>query len=230
VEEVRVPAHVAIIMDGNRRWAKKRGLPVLEGHRHGAEKIESLCDWCIKRAIKVLTLYAFSTENWGRAPEEVAGIIKLGKWFLSRKTEKLHRERIKLMVIGEKDRLDPEIQRLIQKSEDLTKDNNRLTLVLAISYGGRAEIVEAVKKIIEEKIPADKVNARVVEKHLWTAGLPDPELIIRTAGEMRVSNFLIWQSAYSELYFTEKYWPDFTEEDLDFALAGFVRRQRRFGK
>lgn len=222
--------HMGIIIDGNRRWAKKRGLPAFEGHRQGLEKLKKVIKWCKEKRIKILTLYAFSTENWQRHKTEVNFLMRLLNSALTRNIKELNEQGVKLLVIGQKERLSPQLQKSIEKAQELTKNNKEMILNLAISYGGRVEIVEAIKKIIKENVPVDKIDEEMVGDYLWTAGLPDPDLIIRTSGEQRLSNFLTWQAAYSELYFSEKYWPDFTEEDLDKALNHFANRQRRFGK
>lgn len=228
----KVPYHLAIIIDGNRRWAQKRNLPISAGHQKGLENVKRVGKWCKKRGIKILTLYAFSTENWHRSKKEVNALMKLlGNALDPKKSylKRLHREGIRLRVIGQKERLQPKLQKLIQKAEKLTENNKEGILNLALSYGGRAEILEATKKIIKKKIPAEEVTEEIFEKHLWTGKLPPPDLIIRTSGEKRLSGFLLWQSAYSELYFTKVLWPDFQEKDLDKALRAFARRHRRFG-
>lgn len=222
--------HLAIIMDGNRRWAEERGLPVLEGHRQGYEKAKEGLKWCQKRGIEILTLYAFSTENWRRPKIEVKYIMKLLYLLLTKDIQELHEKGARFRLIGQKEKLSPKLQELVEKAEELTKNNQKGTLLLAISYGGRAEITEALRKIVKEKIPPDEINEEIIGQHLYTSGLPDPDLIIRTSGEQRISDLLIWQSAYAEFYVCQKYWPDFGEEDLDLALAEFTSRQRRFGK
>lgn len=225
-----VPCHLGIIMDGNRRWAKEKALPSIEGHRKGAEKVKQIAGYCKTKGIKVLTLYSFSTENWNRAQEEVDFLMRLGGIFLEKEIKELHADGAKLFVIGQKEKLPVSLQEKIGQAEDLTKNNRNLTLVFAISYGGRAEIAQAVKKMLQENISPDDVTEEKIGNHMYTSGLPDPDLIIRTSGEQRTSGFLLWQSAYSEWYFTEKYWPEFSEDDLDEALAEYARRQRRFGK
>lgn len=222
--------HLGIIIDGNRRWAKEKGLTSLEGHRQGYKKVKEVIRWCKERGIKIITLYLFSTENWNRAPVEVNFLMKLLNFGLKKEIKELNKEGAKLRVIGQKERLSPGLQKTIKKAEDITKNNKEMVVNLAISYGGRTEIVEAVRKIIKEGVSPEKVDESKIGDYLYTGGLPDPELIIRTSGEQRLSNFLIWQSAYAELYFTKKYWPDFTEKDLDQALKDYASRQRRFGK
>lgn len=229
----KIPYHLAIIMDGNRRWARKKGLPLFEGHLKGLKVLERVGKWCKKKGVKILTLYAFSTENWKRSKEEVNYLMKLLALALNPShsyLKKLQKEKIRLLVIGEMEKLPKKLQKLIQKAEELTKENREEILILAINYGGRTEILEAVKKIIEKKIPAEKINEKIFEESLWTKKIPSPDLIIRTGGEQRLSNFLLWQSAYSELYFTKKFWPDFGEKDLEKAIKDYALRQRRFGK
>ena len=226
-----VPEHLGIIMDGNRRWAKKKGLPTLEGHRRGAEKLKEVVRWCKKRGIKVLTVYAFSTENWNRLPEEINFLMWLLNKFLDKQIPELRKEKVKLKIIGQREKLPKFLQKNIEKAENLTSGFNDFILVLAVSYGGKDEIVRAVKKaILEKRIKPGEITEEKIEICLDTADLPNLDLIIRTGGEQRISNFLIWQSAYAEFYFSSKYWPDFTEKDLDQALADFARRERKFGK
>lgn len=230
-ETKKIPYHLGIIIDGNRRWAKKRGLPVLEGHRRGLGKIKKIGDWVRKKGVKILTIYAFSTENWNRSKNEVSYLMKLIAGALSKRNiNQYHKKGIKIQVIGQKERLSKALQNRIKKAEELTKNNKEVILNLAISYGGRPEIIQAVKNIIEKKIPADRITEDLINQNLWTNGLPYPDLIIRTGGERRLSNFFTWQSAYSELYFTQKYWPAFTEKDLDEAFEDYSHRQRKFGR
>jgi len=227
----KIPIHLGIIIDGNRRWARKRGLPSFEGHRRGLNKVNKIGEWCRKRGVKILTLYIFSTENWNRSKTEVSYLMKLFARALSKKNiQELIQKGIKLKVIGQRERLPKSLQKIIKEAEGLTKKGKKGILNLAISYGGRTEIIQAVKSIIKKKIPVNKITEDLISKNLWTGDLPYPDLIIRTGGEQRLSNFFTWQSAYSEFYFTKKYWPEFTEEDLDKALLDFSLRQRRFGK
>ena len=223
-------SHLAIIMDGNRRWAKRRGLPTLEGHRRGYEKIKALTRWCIEYNISIVTLYAFSTENWNRSKQEVTYLMSLLRLVLEHDLAELDRQGVRLVVIGQRERLAPDLQRLIEKAEATTQKNTRLVLQLAISYGGRPEIVEAVRRLIGDQVAAEQVTEASVSARLWTAGTDDPDLIVRTAGEQRLSNFLTWQSVYAELLFIKKYWPDFTKRDLLAVIEEFSRRQRRYGK
>lgn len=218
-------------MDGNRRWAENKGLVALVGHRQGYNKVKEVGKWCKAKGVKTLTLWAFSTENWNRPKNEVAYLMKLFERALSKKEiSQLNKDGIKLKIIGQKERLSGLLQKLIKEAEETTKNNQKGTLVLAISYGGRAEILEAMQRIAEKNIPANKITEETIAENLWTAGLPYPDLIIRTSGEKRTSGFLMWQSAYSEFYFCKNYWPDFSEKDLDEALADYSQRQRRYGK
>lgn len=225
-----VPQHVAIIMDGNGRWAKAHGLPRVAGHRAGMENIRRVLRACTDFGVKVLTIYAFSTENWARPPDEVQALMRLLDEAVGRESKRLHKEGVQIRHSGSLDRLPANLVKKIQNAIALTKDNDRLILNIAINYGGRAEIVEAIRRIISEGIPAEEVTEEVVSAHLYTAGLPDPDLVIRTAGEMRLSNFLIWQSAYAEYYSTPVYWPDFDEEELYKALLAYGQRERRYGR
>ncbi len=222
-----IPHHLAIIIDGNRRWAKSKGLPSFEGHRKGFDKVDKLGDYCLEKGVKVLTLYCFSTENWKRSKTEVSYLMRLlSKAFNREKIKKLNNRGVKMQVIGQKERLPKFLQKKIAKAEESTKNNKKGFLNLAISYGGRPEIVQAVKNIIKKGLP---VTEESINNNLWTKGLPDPDLIIRTSGEQRLSNFLTWQSAYSELYFPKKYWPDFSKKDIDKAFKEYSSRRRRFG-
>lgn len=225
------PRHIGIIIDGNRRWAKKRGLPALEGHRRGFENVKEMIKWCTARELNILTFYAFSTENWNRSQREVNYLMRLLLKAMNKKyVKKVEKEKIGIRLMGQRERLPKFLQKSIKDAEELTKDNKEKIVNFAISYGGRAEIVEAVKKIVKQKIAPNRITEDLVSQNLWTRELPDPDLIIRTGGEKRISNFLIWQGAYSELYFYDKFWPDFTEKDLDAALKYFASRSRRFGK
>ncbi|MDD5144862.1 MAG: polyprenyl diphosphate synthase [Candidatus Pacebacteria bacterium] len=226
-----IPYHVGIIMDGNRRWAKEKGLPSLEGHRRGYEKVKKVGEWCRKKGVKILTLWAFSTENWNRAPKEVNYLMRLLKFAVSKKEIKtLVKDKIRLQIIGQRERLPKDLQKAIREAEEMTKEGKEGILNLALSYGGHAEIIEAIKKIIKKGTEAKDVTEELIDENLWTAGLSYPDLIIRTSGEQRTSGFLMWQSVYSELYFSKKHWPDFSEEDLDLAFADYGKRERRFGK
>ncbi len=227
----KIPFHLGIIIDGNRRWAKKKGLLSFEGHRKGLDNVERIGERCRKQGIKILTLYVFSTENWERSKKEVKYLMKLFEGVLSKKNIKeLVQKNIKLQVIGQKERLSQSLQKKIKQGEELTKNNKKAILNLCISYGGRPEIVQAVRNIIKKGLSVNEISEDLISKNLWTANLPEPDFIIRTGGEQRLSNFLIWQSAYSEFYFTKKLWPEFTEKDLDEALLDFSHRHRRFGR
>lgn len=216
-------------MDGNRRWAKKRGLPTLAGHRRGYDVFKQVGDWCLDRGIEVLTVYAFSTENWNRSKKEVEYLMRLLTLALSKEVDGLHRKNIRISVIGRVHELPKRLQKHIGDAMELTKNNTRGTIQLAINYGGRAEIVDAVKKVYRTAKSASAITEQSISAALYTTHQPDPEMIIRTSGEHRLSGFLAWQSVYSELYFLKKNWPDFSEADLDMALLEYRRRQRRFG-
>jgi len=227
---LNIPHHLGIIIDGNRRWAKEKGLPGLEGHRQGFKKVKDSIDWCQKRGIKILTLFVFSTENWQRSKVEVNYLMRLLKQGLSdfkKNIQKTNKKGIKIKAIGSKEKLPEFLRKEIKEIEELTQDNDKMTVNFALSYGGRAEITEAIKNIIQKKIPPEKINENIISQNLWTS---DVDLIIRTGKEQRISNFLIWQAAYSELYFFKKYWPDFSEMDLDEAILDYSQRRRRFGK
>lgn len=223
------PKHVAIIMDGNGRWAKERGLPRLAGHRAGTENIERVLKCFRDYGVNCLTLFVFSTENWSRPQAEVQGLMKILGEVIDRETAKLHEDGVRLVHLGCLDKLPQGIQQKIQEAVKLTRNNTRATLCTAINYGGRAEIVEAIKRIISDGTPPGNIDEALISDYLYTAGLPDPDLIIRTGGEMRLSNFLIWQSAYSEYYTTPALWPDFGPEEIAKALSAYSERERRFG-
>lgn len=227
---MNVPSHIAVFLDGNRRWAKQKGLPTFEGHKKGYDNALDFSEWCKSKGVKMFTAYGFSTENWNRSKEEVDYLMKLFKKCLLENLKKYQKDGIRVRVIGERERLSKSLQKAIETIEKATENNSNFFLNLAISYGGRWDIVNAAKKIIKEKIPVDKIDEKVFGTHLSTTGLPDPDLIIRAGGQIRMSNFLLWQGAYSELYFSPKLWPEFSEEDLDAALKEFDTRQRRFGK
>jgi len=230
VQLERVPRHLAIIMDGNGRWAKARGLPRTEGHRHGTENLRRILKSCVKFKIEILTIYAFSTENWSRPRAEVQMLMRILEAVIDRELNELHESGVQLRHIGELEGINPGLQKKIHKAMEMTKGNQRLILNIAFNYGGRNEIVHAVQRIVQERIPVDQITEQLISSYLYTSDLPDPDLIIRTSGELRVSNFLIWQGAYSELYSTPTYWPDFNEEELRQALIEYGTRKRRFGK
>jgi undecaprenyl diphosphate synthase len=225
----KIPLHVAIIMDGNGRWAISRGLPRLAGHRAGTENLRRIIRASVEFGVKYLTIYAFSTENWGRPPEEVRGLMRILEDVIDKELNELNEEGVQLRHIGRLERLDPKIQAKVLHAIELTKDNERLVLNVAFNYGGRDEIVNAIQHMIEDGVSAEEVNAEVVSTYMYTAGVPDPDLIIRTSGELRVSNFLIWQAAYSEWYITPTYWPDFDKDEYRRALEAFAQRDRRYG-
>jgi undecaprenyl diphosphate synthase len=226
----RVPIHIAIIMDGNGRWAISRGLPRLAGHRAGTENLRRVIAACVEFGIKYLTIYAFSTENWGRPFEEVQGLMRILEDVIDRELQELHDQGVQLRHIGRLDRLQPSLREKVLKAIEYTKNNNRLVLNVAFNYGGRDEIVCAIQRMIADGVQAEDVTDALVSQYLFTAGEPDPDLIIRTSGELRGSNFLIWQGAYSEWYFTPTYWPDFSKEELGRALKEFSQRERRYGR
>lgn len=227
---MNIPQHIVLFPDGNRRWARGKGLHTLEGHKKGYENLLDFAEWCKNRGVKTLTAFGFSTENWNRSQEEVNYLMKLLENCLTDNLEKYNKDGVRVRVIGQRERLPKSLQTAIVKTEEATKNNSNLFLNLAISYGGKWDILNAVKNIIKEGIEPEKIDEKLFESHLSTAGLPAPDFVIRAGGEMRMSNFVLWQAAYSELYFSPKFWPDFTEQDLDLALAEFDRRSRRFGK
>lgn len=227
----KIPKHIVLFPDGNRRFAKKKDIPTFQGHWHGYKNLKKFVQWCKKKGIKVLTAFGFSTENWKRSRAEVNYLMKLFEKGLSEKGDirQLHEHGVRIRIIGQKYRLPKSLQKVIREVENLTKNNKKFYLNLAVSYGGRWDIVQAIQKIIQDKIPIKKITEKLVDKYLQTAGLPTPDLVIRAGGERRLSNFLLWQSAYSELYFSKKLWPEFTEKDLDKALEDYAKRERRFG-
>jgi len=226
-----IPQHVGIIMDGNRRWAEKRGLSVGDGHTAGAENLEKIIDYCLKIGVKTLTVYALSTENWRkRTKKEVKGIFDLLiKYFKNRKKD-YEKKGVKLGVLGDFQAFPRKVFQAIEEILKIVKKHERLKVNLALNYGGRDEILNAVRKIIKEKIPLRSLNEKNFSRFLYTNGEPDPDLIIRTGGEVRLSNFLLWQMSYSELFFTNTLWPDFNEEELDKAIIEYQKRKRNFGK
>ena len=225
--------HIGFILDGNGRWASNRGLPRAFGHKKGAENVEHILRECIDLDIKHVTLYAFSTENWNRPVYEVKALMNLFKYYLNKKLTQLHEENVNVSIIGDIEPFPKIIKKYIQNLVDLTKDNNGMYLNLALNYGGRAEIVRATKrigeKILQKKISIEQINEEFFAQNLDRGKEPDPDLIVRTGGERRLSNFLLWQSAYSELHFSEKPWPDFSRKDLELALSDYYLRTRKFG-
>ncbi|MFH1656212.1 MAG: polyprenyl diphosphate synthase [Candidatus Nealsonbacteria bacterium] len=229
--KTKIPYHIGIIIDGNRRWAKEKNLPSFRGHKKGFEQIKKIGEYAWNNGVKILTIYCFSTENWNRSKIEVTYLMQLlGSALNLKNIEYYHKKGIKIKIIGQKEKLLESLQKKIQEAEELTKNNENGFLNLAISYGGRSEIIFAIKKIIEKNIPSNEITEDLINKNLWTNDLPHPDLIIRSGGEQRLSNFLTWQSAYSEFYFIKKYWPDFSEKDLDYILLNYSDRQRRYGK
>lgn len=226
--ELVLPTHIAIIMDGNGRWAKKRSLPRTAGHAAGSKTFKDIARYCNKIGLKYLTVYAFSTENWKRPKEEVDNIMKIFREYLE-DTKNFKEENIQLQFIGDRSVLDPDIQRLMKESEEESKDATGLHLNIALNYGGRDEIVHAVKEIVAEGIDANDITEQMISDKLYTKGQPDPDFIIRPSGEYRLSNYLIWQSAYAEYWFSDILWPDFKPKDLDKAIDEFNKRNRRFG-
>jgi undecaprenyl diphosphate synthase len=228
-----IPRHIAVIMDGNGRWAKERGLPRREGHRAGAESVREVTDACIELGVEYLTLYAFSSENWNRPEPEVKALMALLDRFLTEKAKDLERQKIRLLAIGQIDRLPAKTRALLDKIMAQTADHKALTLVLALSYGGREEIVSAARSLATDaaagKIVPEQIDAACFATRLQTAGIPDPDLLVRTSGEMRVSNFLLWQISYAEIVIVRKFWPDFRRNDLIESVREYQRRHRRFG-
>ncbi len=227
---LRIPHHIAIIMDGNGRWAQSKGLPRSAGHKQGTENLRRILKESVRRGIKVMTIYAFSTENWSRPPTEVMTLMRLLEFFIARELDDLDREGVRIWHVGKEEGVPPELLEKIRKACERTKNNDTIWLNVAFNYGGRDEIVHAVQSIIRSGIPAEEVTEDVITRHLYTEGVPDPDLVIRTSGELRISNFLIWQAAYAEYYATDVYWPDFDEHELHKAIAEYSRRKRRFGK
>ncbi len=230
---MQIPNHLAIIMDGNGRWAERRHLPRILGHRKGVEVVQSVVDECLVLGIRCLTLYAFSSENWGRPQDEVEALMSLLGSFLKKELRQLQKRGIRLMAIGELERLPDPISDVLREIMEETAGNDRMVLNLALSYGSRNELTRAVQQIGREvaagKLQAADISEEMIANRLDTASLPDPDLLIRTSGEMRISNFMLWQAAYSELYFTDTLWPDFSREQLHLALQEYSLRQRRFG-
>ncbi len=223
------PYHVGVIMDGNGRWAKERGKNRLEGHKAGTENLRRILEASVEFGVKMLTIYAFSTENWRRPPLEVMGLMKILEDVIDRELLELHQKGVQLRHIGELDKLKPAIRQKVIQAIELTKNNDRLILNVAFNYGGRAEILEAIKKMIRDQVKPDDVTEDLLSCYMYTGDAPDPDLIIRTSGEFRTSNFLIWQAAYAEYYFTPTYWPDFGKDEYYQALLAYSQRERRYG-
>lgn len=228
-----LPKHIAIIMDGNNRWAKLRKLPSLAGHKAGVDSVRAVLEVALQQGIKVVTLFAFSSENWRRPAEEVSGLMELFKWALRRETKRLHKYQVKLKVIGDRSAFSNELQQLMLKAEELTANNTKTTLVIAANYGGRQDITYAARQLAYQvskgELNADEIDENRLQQQLAFTDLPDPDLCIRTSGEQRLSNFLLWQLAYTELVFVEAYWPDFRQQAFYETLKVFINRQRRFG-
>lgn len=233
MEKTNIPNHIAIIMDGNRRWARERKIDYRLGHKEGAKTLEKIVRYSKKVGIKYITVYAFSTENWKRSEEEVGALMLLLKTYLDDYSKRADSENIKVKVLGDISALSEGLQKSIKKCEERTKDNDGILFCIGINYGGRDEIVHAVKNIAEDvknnKLDVDDISEKLIDDYLYTAGIPDPDLVIRTSGELRISNFLPWQIVYSEFLFLDKYWPDFSEEDIDLAIEEYQRRNRKFG-
>jgi undecaprenyl diphosphate synthase len=226
---VNLPVHVAFILDGNGRWAEHRGLPRLEGHRAGVKNIRPILKYLKTQGIRYVTLYAFSTENWNRPADEVNGIFHILESIIAREARELHKNGVRICHIGRLDGISPKLQKSINRALKLTAGNTDMTLGFAFNYGGRAEILDALRKFIASGAPVDGIDEKSFGQYLYTAGFPDVDLVIRPGGEIRTSNFLIWQAAYSEYYFTPVLWPDFNEEEMEKALQAYSQRQRRFG-
>lgn len=225
-----VPRHLGLILDGNRRWAKERGLPVVEGHRQGFLNAKKLGLSLFDQGIEYVSAYVFSTENWQRSKDEVKDLMKLFLWIARHEVKELHRDNIRLRVIGNKLRLGKSLLKALHEAEELTKENTRGTLLICLDYGGQQEIVEAVKAVAGTGVAPEEITAELIAEHLYAPDVPPVDLIIRTSGEQRISNFMLWRAAYSELMFTSTYWPAFSEEELRSMLDEYSRRQRRFGK
>lgn len=233
MENENFPKHIAIIMDGNRRWARGKNLPIKLGHKTGADNLKKIAKYANKIGLKYLTVYAFSTENWNRSEEEISGLMSILKNYIDDLVKKADLENIKINIIGDISRLSEDLQESIQKCVERTINNTGLVLNIAFNYGGRAELIKATKEIArdvkEGKIAEDDINEKMISSHLYTANMPDPDLLIRTSGEIRISGFLIWQLSYTEFLFVNKYWPEFSEEDLDLAIEEYKKRNRKFG-
>ena len=227
---MKIPSHIVLFPDGNRRWAKEKGLSMKDGYIKGKDKFNDFLRWCHKRGVKAVTVFGFSSENWKRPQDQVDFLMGVFEKYLGEGIGEFNKEGVRVRVIGEREKLSKSLKKVIEEVEKETQNNSGVYLNLAVSYGGKWDIINAVKKIIKEGIDPEKITEEFFDDYLSTAGLPDPDLIIRAGGEMRLSNFVLWQSAYAELYFSEKLWPDFQEEDLDKALKEFDDRQRRFGK
>jgi undecaprenyl diphosphate synthase len=226
----RIPTHIAIIMDGNGRWARARGLPRLAGHRAGTENLRRILTACVEFGVKILTIWAFSTENWRRPQEEVRGLMDIVEQVIDRELAELHKNGVRLRHVGRLEGISRPLQAKVRRATELTQNNDRLILNVAFNYGGKAELLDAIKHMIADGLRPEDIDEERVTSYLYTAGLPDPDMIIRTGNECRISNFMLWQGAYSEYYFTPVLWPDFDKEELRKALEDYARRERRFGR
>ena len=222
--------HLAIIMDGNRRWAKSKGLPSLQGHKEGYDNLKKIGDICVARGIEVFSVWAFSTENWKRTQEEIGYLMDLLEQALKNEIETFGAKGIRIRVVGRREGLRPSVLSAIQEAEERTAGHTKGTLCICLNYGGRAEIIDVCKRLVADGIPVDKIDEAAIQARMYWPDMPAPDLIIRTSGEERTSGFLLWESAYSELYWSKKHWPDFDEAELDAALTSFAERQRRYGK
>ena len=229
MKDIKIPAHIAVIMDGNGRWAQSRKLPRIFGHRQGVKKVREVCDLCIKYGVSYLTLYAFSTENWKRPEKEINGLMKIFREFLKKEGRDLIQKGIRLAVSGRYQDFPADIVESIENLSAESEKNSTLVLNVALNYGGRCEILDAVRKMAEEDIDIRNISEQTLRENLYNSFIPDPDLIIRTSGEQRLSNFLIWQGAYSELYFTKELWPDFSEDEFLKAIREYSDRERRYG-
>lgn len=227
----KIPNHIVLFPDGNRRWAKQKGLKSIDGHKKGNEKFQDFLKWCQRKGVKIVTVFGFSSENWKRSSEEVQYLMDLFETGLSNPKEiaKFQEAGVRIKIIGQKYKLSPSLQKVIEDIEDATKDNDKFLLNLGVSYGGKWDITEALRKIMSQGVKPEDITEELIENNLSTAGSPSPDLVIRAGGEKRLSNFVLWQSAYAELYFSDKLWPDFGEDDLDKAFEEYNDRQRRFG-
>lgn len=226
----RIPQHIAIIMDGNGRWAKKRGMPRIFGHKQGTENLRQILKACVNYGVKYLTIYAFSTENWGRPQDELNGLHQIFIDAFANEFEEMYKEGVRIIHIGQREGIPSDLMERIDYAVERSKANDRLILSIALNYGSRNEITNAVRQIVADKIPMEKINEQLISSYLYTAKTPDPDLVIRTSGEERLSNFLLWQSAYSEWIFPETLWPDFNADELLKAIDAYAKRDRRFGK
>jgi len=227
---MKIPCHIGFIIDGNRRWAKEKGLPTFMGHKRGVERIEEIVKYAQDLGIKIVTIYAFSTENWKRSEEEVSYLMKLFEDAAVKKMDEANKREIKIKILGNFQGLPLSLQKALNKAISLTKNNRKTIVNVALNYGGRDEIIRTLRKLMALRIKPEKITEKLINENLDTAGLPDPDFIIRTSGEQRLSNFLPWQSTYSELYFPKIYWPDFDRKQLDIAILEFQKRQRRLGQ